>query len=423
MLFALLPIIFGLWILLSSESPCSHISAILHNHDFLTSFVLSLRDVDCLELLLSKLWDWEWVGSQRFYGLHTANVLPLNCDALCTVGLVVNESALDLLLAENGLVELLLFIHFADILLLQDLCSCVRIVETIRALHNTHRCLSIQALSLLDSSMLQLLLAAWLRLVFVRIDCLIERLQGNAIHNWREAFLGELGCEAQLFSHDLLLLVILSQGSCSGHLLLALLCKKSEMVLRINLCKFLRALCLVDLIPFLLHHLFLLLQAPCFSWLAQLHLLVALTPQLIWPDLGAAQGDAWRRFLVSLVVLLVGDHWLGAQDRSWRYLSWARLASQSSNRWRHSGRVVNRVSNLFDSILSEVIAVVQVHSALKGSVEERFSHLRRTKPTSCHVFMATLQLPAFFGCVNLVNVFLVVLLQEWWFTWSAVKTS
>lgn len=114
--------------------------------------------------------------------------------------------------------------------------------------------------------MLQLLLAAWLRLVFVRIDCLIERLQSNAIHNWREAFLGELGCEAQLFSHDLLLLlVILSQGSCSGHLLLALLCKKSKMVLRINLCKFLGALCLVDLIPFLFPHQFLFLRAACFS--------------------------------------------------------------------------------------------------------------------------------------------------------------
>ena len=55
MLFALLPIIFGLRILLSSKGSCSHIATILHNHDFLTSFVLSLRDVDCLELLLRKL--------------------------------------------------------------------------------------------------------------------------------------------------------------------------------------------------------------------------------------------------------------------------------------------------------------------------------------------------------------------------------
>ena len=193
-LFALLPIIFGLWILLYSKGSSSHVATILHNHDFLTGFVLSLRDIDCLELLLSKLRDWEWVSSERFYGLHTADVLPLNCDTWCPVGLVVNESALDLLLAENGLIELLLFVHFADVLLLQDLCLCIRIVETIRALLNTHRCLSIKALSLLDASMLQLLLAAWLRLVFVRIDCLIERLQGNAIHNWREAFLGELVC-------------------------------------------------------------------------------------------------------------------------------------------------------------------------------------------------------------------------------------
>ena len=99
--------------------------------------------------------------------------MPFHCDALCPVGLVVNESALDLLLAENGLIELLLFIHFTDVLLLQDLCTRVRIVETIRALHNTHWSLSIQAFSLLNASMLQLLLAAWLRLVFVRIDCLI----------------------------------------------------------------------------------------------------------------------------------------------------------------------------------------------------------------------------------------------------------
>ena len=54
-LFAPLPIIFGQWILLPSEGSCSHITAILHYHDFLASFVLGLRDVDCLELLLRKL--------------------------------------------------------------------------------------------------------------------------------------------------------------------------------------------------------------------------------------------------------------------------------------------------------------------------------------------------------------------------------
>ena len=79
------------------------------------------------------------------------------------------------------------------------------------------------------------------------------------------------------------------------------------MILGLSLCKLLRALCLVEMIPFLLSHQFLFALA---SGLRQL--LVTLAPQLVRPDLGAAEGDARWRFFVPLVVLLVGDDWLGA---------------------------------------------------------------------------------------------------------------
>ena len=65
-------------------------------------------------------------------------------------------------------------------------------------------------------------------MVFVRVDRLVQRFKGDAIHDRREALLGELGRKADLLSnHLLLLLVILSQGCRPRHLLLALLGKKS----------------------------------------------------------------------------------------------------------------------------------------------------------------------------------------------------
>ena len=58
MLFALASVVLALRIHLASESASSHVAAILHDHDFLPCLVLGLGDVDCLELLVIKLRDW-----------------------------------------------------------------------------------------------------------------------------------------------------------------------------------------------------------------------------------------------------------------------------------------------------------------------------------------------------------------------------
>ena len=60
--------------------------------------------------------------SERLNRFNTADVLPLYSDTLCPLYLIEQEPALDLLFAQNWLVELLLFVHFADVPLMQDLC-------------------------------------------------------------------------------------------------------------------------------------------------------------------------------------------------------------------------------------------------------------------------------------------------------------